>query len=61
MSDLIATGYECDRPSRANNSLLLLVLLFCCGGIGGDQESNCNTMIWVVLILCLVGDKGCSF
>ncbi|NLJ90635.1 MAG: chorion class high-cysteine HCB protein 13 [Clostridiales bacterium] len=59
MSDLVATGCGCERPSRNNNALLLLVLLFCCGGIGGDQEANCNIMIWVVLILCLVGDNGC--
>lgn len=62
MSDLTATncGIGCGGDS---GSLILIVLLLCCGGMGGlgsgrCGDSGCDSAVWLILILCLCGSGG---
>lgn len=65
MSDLTATG--CGGRDDNCGALVLILLLFCCGGLGGSGfdscgggfgDTGCNSVIWIILILCLCGNGG---
>ncbi len=65
MSDLTATG--CGTGGVADSgALILIVLLLCCGGLGGTGydrcgDSGCDSAVWLILILCLCGGSGFGF
>ena len=77
MSDLSATqcacggcscggrnGLSCGGSCGCNSCTLIIILLLCCGGCGGDGfglNSGCgndNSCIWIILLLFCCGGCG---
>ncbi|MCQ2548576.1 MAG: chorion class high-cysteine HCB protein 13 [Lachnospiraceae bacterium] len=62
MSDLTAPGCGCgrgDNCSPCNNNMMMILLLFLCGGCGNkgmfggcgcSDKNNCDWIIWLLLL-----------
>ncbi|MDD3403170.1 MAG: chorion class high-cysteine HCB protein 13 [Hespellia sp.] len=72
MSDLSATncGCGCDSGNGlfggSNSCLWIIILLFCCGGCGGNgfgKGGDCggnDSCLWIILLLLFCGGNDCG-